>query len=104
MYVEDKSPVLSKRRNLEPKVEQGDFCWTIRETGWTGTTKDLADEIAKAIADHYDQYNANLSTGRLADLNVSSVSAARRSECSTKGRHADDETPSFRSSICLGPS
>jgi hypothetical protein len=58
MYVEDKSPVPSKRWNLEPRVERGEFCWTIRETGWTGTTKDLADEIAKAVVDHYDQYKA----------------------------------------------
>ncbi len=58
MYVEDKSPVPSKRWNLEPQVEHGEFCWTIRETGWTGTTKDLADEIAKAIVAHYDQYKA----------------------------------------------
>jgi len=58
MYVEDKSPVPSKRWNLELKVERGEFRWTILGAGWTGTTEDLADEIAKAIVEHYDQYKA----------------------------------------------
>ena len=56
MYVEDKSPVPSKRWNLEPEVERGEFLWTIRETGWKGSTAELAIEIAKAVVAHYDEY------------------------------------------------
>ena len=57
-YVEEKSPVPSVRWNLEPSVEDGEFYWTIRESGWTGTTNDLANGIAKAVVAHYDQYKA----------------------------------------------
>ena len=43
MYVDDKSPVPSKRWNLELEVERGEFLWTIRETGWKGSTAELAN-------------------------------------------------------------
>jgi hypothetical protein len=36
--------------------ERGEFLWTIRETGWKGSTAELAIEIAKALVAHYDEY------------------------------------------------
>jgi hypothetical protein len=56
MYVEDKSPVPSTRWNLEVEVQRGEFLWTIRETGWRGSTEELAIQIAKALVTHYDEY------------------------------------------------
>lgn len=56
MYTEQKCSVPSKKWNLEPEVENGEFRWTIRETGWSGSTAALADEIAKAVVEHYDEY------------------------------------------------
>ncbi len=56
MYTEDKSPVPSRRWNLEPEVERGEFRWTIRETGWKGSTAELAIGVARVLVAHYDEY------------------------------------------------
>ena len=56
MYAQDNSPLPSKRWNLELELERGEFLWKIRETGWKGSTSELAIEIAKALVAHYDEY------------------------------------------------
>jgi len=52
----DESPVPARKWNLEGTVDGGEFIWTIHETGWRGSTTELASEIAKAVVAHYDGY------------------------------------------------
>ena len=54
VYVSDALP--SKTWSLEPKVEKGQFSWTVRETNWRGSSSALASEVAKAVVQYHDEY------------------------------------------------
>jgi hypothetical protein len=56
LWVDDKSPVSSKTWSLKPMIEEGDFRWSVPERGWTFTSGQLAEEIAKQLAQHHIAY------------------------------------------------
>jgi hypothetical protein len=56
VYAEDEPPIPRETWTLEPSVKRGEFLWEVHETGWKGSTKALADEIAKAVVNYYDAY------------------------------------------------